>query len=360
MKLKLCFIGDASNVHTQKFVNYFVDAKHDVYLFDNHQYKYKNLKFYLIKSNTGIKFIDYMLRILKTVRSVREIKPDVLHSFQVTYHGFIGALCNVHPFVITPWGSDILYDPEKSYVHKSIIKFSLDKADLVHCIDASIVNRLKYFYGAKINKNLFVLNEGVKTNIFRPRRKNHKYFLILHLRRLNENRGAMFLIEALNILINKKSKRNIRVIMLKTGDKDYKEKINQKIKEYGLDRYIKFFEWINYETPKFFENADVYVDTMHRKVQGQGAGKTLLEAMSSGVPVIAPNNPDVMIYLKHLSNGVIYRGADSESLANSILLLMQNKKLRLSLGKRAREFIVKNLEWGKNMKIMEEKYYALL
>ena len=61
IKIKLCFIGDASNVHTQKSVNYFVDLGYDVHLVDDHIYKYKQLKFHHIKNITGIYFVDYVL-----------------------------------------------------------------------------------------------------------------------------------------------------------------------------------------------------------------------------------------------------------------------------------------------------------
>jgi len=338
-----------------------VDKGYDVHLIDDTPYKYKNLKFHLLRNFTGIKFIDYLLRIIKIRSIIKKVNPDILHSFQITYHGFMGALSGSHPFVLTPWGSDILYDPGKSIFHKAIVNYAIDKADVIHCIDASAPVRLKQVYGNKIKeKKHFTLNEGVDTKIFSPRKRNiNKNFQVLCLRVLRESYGALYLIEALNILVNKKNQYNIRLVMLRRGKKKYKIRVYEKIKEYNLDKYVKFHNWVNYKTSEYMKKADIYADPIFRPVQGQGTGKTMLEAMSSGLAVVAPDNPSIELYVKHKINGIIYKGADSESMANAILLLMKNKKLRLKLGKNAREFILNNLDWEKNMKIMEKTYFDI-
>ena len=227
-KLKLCFIADASNVHTQKHIKYFVNRSHEVHLVDDHLHKYKNLKFHLIKNFTGIRFVDYLLRIIQSTLIIRKIKPDILHSLQVTYHGFIGALSGIHPFVLTPWGSDILFVPEKSIIYAAITKFTIKKADVIHCIDVTVINRLEQLYGNKIRRrDLFVLNEGVITEIFHPLKKfPTKKITILYLRALNEGYGGLLLIEALNILINQKKHYNVKIIMLRTGKREYKNKVS--------------------------------------------------------------------------------------------------------------------------------------
>ncbi len=361
-KLRLCFIGDASNIHTHRHVNHFVDLGHEVHLVDDHSYHYKTLKFHLVKNATGIRPLDYFLRILRSIAIIRSINPDFLHSFQVTYHGFIGALSCKKPFMLTPWGSDILFVPDQSLYYKAITKFTIFKADSIHCIDVSVINRLEQMYGGKIRKkDLFVLNEGINTNLFSPaKKKSKKYVSVLCLRALKESYGALLLIEALNILINKKKQNKVRVIMLKTGDKKYQQKIHQKINEYNLDKYVQFFEWINHKTPEYMGMADIYVDTMFRPSQGQGTGKTMLEALSSGLAIAAPDNPSMELYIKNGVNGLIYKGANAVSLANAMSKLVKHKSLRAKLGKNAREFALKNLDINKNMAIMEKKYYSLL
>ena len=165
-KLKLCLIGDVASVHCKKWANYFVNRGHEVHFIDNHKYKYKNLKLHYLKNYTKINFIDYLHRLIITKSIIKKIKPDLVHSQQVTYHGFLGALSGVHPFIVTPWGSDILLDPEKSFIFRKIIKFVFDKADVIHYIDSSVRDRVNDIYGDTKNKE-FILNEGTNTKIFR-------------------------------------------------------------------------------------------------------------------------------------------------------------------------------------------------
>ena len=365
-KMRICIISEGKNVHTHRHVDYFVDRGHEVHLIDINPYRYKNLKMHLVKNITGIKFIDYFLRIVQAIIAVKKIKPDVLHSLQVTYHGFVGALSGTHPFVLTPWGSDILFVPDESLYYKLITKFTIFKTDAIHCIDVSVLNRLMQMYGDEINKKkFFILNEGVDISFFMPMKKIQKQNVsILCLRVLRESYGPLFLIEALNILVNKKNKKNLKVIMLKTAlrteDEPYQTKVHDAVKKYNLVKYVEFHDWKNHQTRSLMKKADIYVDTIYRPVQGQGTGKTMLEALSSGLAVIAPDNPSIELYIKNEINGLIYRGANPESLANAILKLAENRNLRVKLGKNARKFAVKNLDIKKNMKIMELRYFKLI
>ena len=365
-KLKLCFTGDASSVHVQKAINFFVDRGHEVHMVDDNAYSYKNLKMHLLKNNTGIKLIDYFYRLAGARQIIKKIKPDLVYSQQVTYHGFLGALSGVRPFVITPWGADILYDPEKSIINKRIIKFVLDKADLIHYIDQSLMDRVSEIYG-DTRKKAFLLNEGVNAGIFKKNNQNKKRnkISILCLRSITPFYNSMLFVEALDILINKYGYKNVEGVMCSSldygGDAEYKKEIDKLIEKYGLKGNMRFFKWVKDPAyaQKLMNDADIYVDTMARTKKGQGTGKTALEAMSMELAVIMPDNPSIEIYVSHLDNGIIYEKNDAMSLANALKMLIDNEKLRNKLGKNARKFILAKLDWNKNMLKMEEKFYEI-
>jgi hypothetical protein len=68
---------------------------------------------------------------------------DILHAHYIFGYGVFGAMSSFHPFVVSPWGSDIATFPEKSVLHKLLIKYVLHKADLIQCTDEAIVERVK-------------------------------------------------------------------------------------------------------------------------------------------------------------------------------------------------------------------------
>ena len=365
-KLKLCLIGDISNVHCKRWANYFAEKGHEVHFVDNHYYKYKNLKLHYLKDYTRIKLIDYLSRLIRAKYIIRKIKPDLVHSQQLTYHGFLGALSDAHPYIVTPWGSDTLFDYEKSFVHKYIIKYALDKADIIHQIDMNGVERVNQIYGDHRGR-LFLLNEGVDTKVYRKKRFSKKNKItLLSIRVPKESYNTLLFVEALNIIINKYGIKNIIAVMCNEGDKIardrfYEKRLNGLINKYNLRKYMRFFRYTRevYYTQHLMENADIYVDTMYRTVRGQGFGKTGLEAMSSALALVIPDNPDVTIYVKHMQNGLLYKKNDAEALAKAIVKLVENKKLREKLGRSARKFILKNYDWEKNIKLLEDKYYEL-
>ena len=365
-KLRLCFTGDASSVHVQKAINFFVGMGHDVHIVDDNIYRYKGLKSHLLNNYTGIKFVDYIIRLLKAPGIIRKIKPDLVYSQQVTYHGFLGALSGVHPFIITPWGADILYDPERSIINRRIMKFVFDSADVIHYIDQSMMDRVDEIYG-DTQKKAFLLNEGVNTRIFTKKTKNKKRgrISILCLRSITPFYNSMIFVEALNILINGYGLKNVEGVMCSSldygGDKGYKKEIDDLIEKYGLKKYMRFFKWVKdlSYAQKLMNDVDIYADTMARDKKGQGTGKTALEAMSMGLAIVMPDNPSVELYVSHLSNGVIYKKNDAKSLANALKMLIDDEKLRNKLGNNARKFILDRLDWNKNMLKMEKKFYGL-
>lgn len=361
--LKLCFIGDARSIHTQHWVNEFVDKSHEVYLLDTYKYAYKKLNFIQIKNYTKIPFLDFFFRILQIRQKVRKIKPDILHSHQVSYHGLMGAFVNLHPFILSPWGSDITHDPEKSFFHKLIAKYIFRKADYIQCMEPSLAERVEEIYRNARNK-CFILNEGVKTSIYKKRTsllKKSKKIRLTYLRKIMPNYNTSVFIEALNLVINKYNYHNLIVNMIFDGENNYKKKIFNLINEYGLKKKIKFYNWSSQEKMmEFLNNSEIFIDTCYKEKKGGGIGKTNLEAMSSELVVLMPDNPGRDTYLRDRVDCILYKGLDSKSLAKCILLLIKNSKLRKKIGKNARKAVLKKADWEKNMVIMEKKYYSFV
>ncbi|MFX0088275.1 MAG: glycosyltransferase family 4 protein [Candidatus Hodarchaeota archaeon] len=81
----------------------------------------------------------------------------------------------------------------------------------------------------------------------------------------------------------------------------------------------------------------------------------LLEANAAGLPVIATSIGGVPEIIKHNSNGLLVDYGNVEQLADSILLLLKDRKLGESLGRKGRNMI-KNLSWKDLAKETERVY----
>lgn len=351
--MKICYIGDVQSIHMQKWAKWFADKGHDVHLITDTLAKIDNVKMHpVIKRG---KRLNFLIRTWQTRRLVRKIKPDILHAHYVFGYGLFGVLSGFHPFVVSPWGSDIVAFPEKSVLHKLLIKYVLQKTDLIQCTDESVVERVKSLI--EKGSSIYVIKWGIDTDLFTPQKvEKDEVIKILYLRKSQETYGVETLLHAIPEIISREN--NVQFLIRKSGEE--LNKTVDTVKKLKIEKYVEFVEDLpNEKIPKLMNSCDIYVDTAYSKNPGSGIGMTAFEAMSCELPVVLSNTAGVDIYIKHKINGYIYKGHDSNSLADAIMELVKDQNLREELGKNAREYIVKNQNFKENMKIMESFYEKL-
>ncbi len=88
----------------------------------------------------------------------------------------------------------------------------------------------------------------------------------------------------------------------------------------------------------FYQRADVVCNLSHPERWVETFGMTLLEAMSYGIPVIAPPAGGPAELVRQGENGFLIDPHDLEALAHAIELLQKDEALYASLAARARDF----------------------
>jgi glycosyltransferase involved in cell wall biosynthesis len=88
----------------------------------------------------------------------------------------------------------------------------------------------------------------------------------------------------------------------------------------------------------------------------EGLPKSLLEAASSGKPIITTDVPGCNEIVKNEFNGLIVPPKNSNELMKAMKKLILNKKLRISMGKKGRELIKKNFSNSKATKDIVNLY----
>ena len=78
--------------------------------------------------------------------------------------------------------------------------------------------------------------------------------------------------------------------------------------------------------------------------QGEAFGLVLLEAMSSGKPVIASNLPGVRSVFTEGQEGLLVEVGDTGDLAEKILKLAEDEAMRDQMGRRGRELVMKKYQ----------------
>ena len=81
--------------------------------------------------------------------------------------------------------------------------------------------------------------------------------------------------------------------------------------------------------------------------QQEGFGMVLIEGGACGKPVIGTKVGGIQYVIKHRETGLLVPPKDNESLAYSILYLLNNEVLRTEMGKKGRKLVEKNFSWEK-------------
>jgi glycosyltransferase involved in cell wall biosynthesis len=93
--------------------------------------------------------------------------------------------------------------------------------------------------------------------------------------------------------------------------------------------------------------------------RGEAFGLVLLEAMASGLPVLASNLPGVRSVFKNNEQGYLVKPGDADDLAKKILTLIRQPAKRQAMGQSARALVEATYSWEKAGEKLNELYYKV-
>lgn len=173
------------------------------------------------------------------------------------------------------------------------------------------------------SSKLKIIGHGIDLNKFyySPGAKSDGNFKIIYIGRISGIKNQKLLIEAINILVNKKGIKNIKVNLVGNPiyqeDNDYKNELAKQIKNNQLENHIQFIGSVpNKDMARVYRQADLSVNLCPTG----GTDKAVLESLASGTPVIALNKVFVNIF-KGYEKYFILETADPLELADKILQL---------------------------------------
>ncbi|MBN2406776.1 MAG: glycosyltransferase [Elusimicrobia bacterium] len=134
------------------------------------------------------------------------------------------------------------------------------------------------------------------------------------------------------------------------GDGRDMEKIKNHIRKMGLEKRIRMSGLIS-DMAAFMDSTDILVHT----VNFEGLGTVILQAMSSGVPVIATGVGGITELVRNGETGYLVGKNDSSAVAEKILSLLEDRDTRDEFSARSRDIIEKNF----SDKAMVRKYLSL-
>lgn len=198
-----------------------------------------------------------------------------------------------------------------------------------------------------------VIHCGVDTEVFRyrsngtPHDNGKNPFMILCIGTLHEVKGQAYLIEACREL----QERRIDFVCHFVGDGPDKQSLTTLAGQAGLSEKICFHGSLTRdEIARLLIDADVLVAPSVPTSDGrrEGIPVVLMEAMGSGVPVIASNISGIPELVKDKHTGLLVPPRDATSLANALEHYFIDSNLRRRFGQAGREEVVGDFDLNKN------------
>ena len=188
----------------------------------------------------------------------------------------------------------------------------------------------------KFEKKIHTIINGVDTNIFKKRSnegvKEEKSLIIGTVGRLAPEKDYQTLIKAFkNVSLNSQN-----TILRIVGSGEIEEELKQLSRELEIGDRVEFMGQRN-DVPDILRDFDIFVLS---SIQ-EGCSNVILEAFSTGIPVIASNVGDNKILLEK-GGGILIKPADVDELSNALKILIENKSKRLELGDEAYNWITQN------------------
>ncbi|MDQ2720960.1 MAG: glycosyltransferase family 4 protein [Bacteroidota bacterium] len=230
-------------------------------------------------------------------------------------------------------------DYERSKFMRWYMKFVLNKVDYIICQGNSWKDFYKEVTKRKLPESKFIVQQNwIDTDEYV---KNHNGYVIrrclilkvLYLGWIEEYKGIFDIINA----IHKLKERGFEIELQVYGSGSKINEATQLVEKLKLDKVIYFKGWADQKKKlQAFIETDIYILPSHR----EGFPNSLLEAMASGLPVIATDVGGITDLVKNGYNGLLVQHSNVEELAEALSILLKNPEMRSNLAFNARESVM--------------------
>lgn len=189
-----------------------------------------------------------------------------------------------------------------------------------------------------------VIPNGIDSSTFRPAPPAgsdvDSPVTLLFVGRLHEQKNLHVLLEQF-ASARRQCRRDLRLVMV--GDGPQRESLHEAAVQLGLGDRIEWRGWMDrrdlaavYRQANIFINPSLY----------EGMPNTVMEAMASGLPVIASNVAGNSDLIDHDRNGLLFELDAPGALSHAIIALAQDDSLRETFSSRARQLVLDRYSWS--------------
>ena len=337
------------NLDPERFENYILCLK-EIGAFGE-QLKNKGLRVDCLNKREGFS----LSTIVQLMQYFRANKIDVVHTNNSAPHfwaGIAATLCGIRPRIHTNHGRNFdwsgrrkVLDQLSSRLSSRIVCVSQDSADMLIRHD-------------KVNPSkVRVIANGINTDAFAPQGSDRSVrsalgvgdaeVLIGSIARFSTDKDQATLIKAFHQLLPDHGEARLLLV----GDGETRAILHKLVRDLSIEDKVVFTGFRS-DVVEILRSLDIYVLPSHT----EGMSISLLEAMSTQLPVVASRvggNPEIVT---HGVNGLLVEESNVDDMTQNLLDLIENRPLAEKLALAARNTVVENYSFRKMILQYQQLY----
>jgi glycosyltransferase involved in cell wall biosynthesis len=284
---------------------------------------------------------------LALIRLLRHYQFHLIHAHWLIPQGLIALLvCRLikssSPLLCTSHGGDL-------FGLQGTLPNKLKRLILSHSTAVTVVSRAMFdevikLYADRNKVHIIPMGADLK-NRFVPVVTTRNNDNLLFVGRLVEKKGLRYLIHALPLIL----KRHPQVYMRIAGDGPEKNRLKRECERLGISNHVRFLGAIKNELlPAIYQTSDVVVFPSVIADDGdrEGFGLVLLEALGCECAAVTTDLPAMQDIIVNGKTGLVVPQNNIQQIAEKVISLLDDQKLRKSLGREGRRYVLNRYDWS--------------
>lgn len=210
-----------------------------------------------------------------------------------------------------------------------------------------VSNALKEKYSKYIKKDKIkvLYNYPKVQDIIQIEENKDDSFKLLMVGQIAKGKRQDDALKAVNIIVS--SELNVSLIILgNIVDEKYFEQLKEYCRINNIEKNVHFKGFVS-NPYQYIKNADIMLVCS----KAEAFGRTTIEAMMLGTPVIGADSGATTELIEDNKTGLLYECCNPEDLAEKIQKVYNNKELLTQIAKKSQQFISKRFD---NINLLEE------